>query len=74
MLGAIALAISGAAIVVVGIYFWSRPEQYYRYLHRASLLADLSVRPPTWAVKLGAGLSVLIGLAVAGWGVLQLAA
>jgi uncharacterized membrane-anchored protein len=74
MLGAIALVASGAAIVVVGVYFWSRPEQYYRYLHRASLLADLSVRPPTWAVKLGAGLSVLIGLAVAGWGVIELAA
>jgi hypothetical protein len=73
MLGAVALAISGAVIVVVGVYFWSRPEQYYRYLHRASLLADLNVRPPTWAVKLGAGLSVLIGFAVAGWGVLQLA-
>jgi hypothetical protein len=74
MLGSIVLVASGAAIVAVGVYFWSRPEQYYRYLHRASLLADLNVKPPTWAVKLGAGLSVVIGLAVAGWGVIQLAA
>lgn len=73
MLGSIALVASGALIVVVGVYFWTRPEQYYRYLHRASLLADLGVRPPTWAVKLGAGLSVIIGLAVAGWGVIHLA-
>ena len=73
MLGAIALVASGVAITVVGVYFWSHPEQYYRYLHRASLLADLSVRPPRWAVRLGAGLSVAIGLAVAGWGLIELA-
>ena len=72
MLGEIALVASGAAIVVIGVYFWGHPEQYYRYLHRASLLADLSVRPPIWAVRLGAGLSVAIGLAVAGWGLIEL--
>ena len=74
MLGSIALVAGGAAIVVVGVYFWRRPEHYYRYLHRASLLADLNAKPPTWAVKLGAGLSVIIGLAVASWGVMELAA
>jgi hypothetical protein len=74
MLGSLALVAGGAAIVAVGVYFWARPERYYRYLHRASLLADLNVRPPTWAVKLGAGLSVIIGIAVASWGAMQLAA
>jgi hypothetical protein len=73
MLGAIALVASGAAIVAIGVYFWSHPEQYYRYLHRASLLADLSVLPPRWAVRLGAGFSVGIGLAVALWGLIELA-
>jgi hypothetical protein len=74
MLGSLALVAGGAAIVVVGVYFWARPERYYRYLHRASLLADLNVRSPIWAVKLGAGLSVIVGVAVAGWGAIQLAA
>ena len=74
MRGSLALVVGGAAIVVVGVYFSTRPERYYRYLHRASLLADLNVRPPIWAVKLGAGLSVIIGIVVAGWGAIQLAA
>jgi hypothetical protein len=73
MLGTIAVVASGAVIVAVGVYFWSRPEAYYRYLHQASLFADLGARPPIWAVKLGAGLSVVSGLALAGWGVMQLA-
>ena len=72
MLGSLAFVVSGAAIVAVGLYLWARPEHYYRYLHRASLLADLNVRPPRWAVKVGAGLSVIIGLAVAAWGAMQL--
>jgi hypothetical protein len=72
MLGSLGLMLGGAAIVGLGIYFWANPERYYRHLHKASLLADLNVRPPIWAVKLGAGLSVIIGLAVAGWGAIPL--
>ena len=67
-----ALMAGGAVIVLVGVFFWNRPEQYYRYLHGSSPWAALNVRPPERAVKLGAALSVIIGLVVAGWGLGQL--
>ena len=72
MLTAIALVAGGVLIILIGAYFWSHPERYARYLHGSSAWAAVGVQPPIWAVRLGAGMSVGIGLVVAGWGVSQL--
>jgi hypothetical protein len=72
LLTSLALTVGGAVIVLIGAYFWSHPEQYARYLHGASPWAAFNAQPPGWAVRFGAGLSVAIGLVVAGWGVSQL--
>ena len=69
MLTALALIDGGAAIVFVGVHFWRRPEHYYKYLHGTSMLAALNVRPSESTVKLGAALTVIIGLGVAVWGI-----
>jgi hypothetical protein len=69
MLTSLALTVGGAAIVLVGIYLWRRPDLYYRYLHGASIWASVNARPPEWTVKLGAALSVLVGLVVVAWGI-----
>ena len=69
MLTALALIVGGAVIVLVGVYFWRRPEQYYKYLHGTSTLAALNVRPSESTVKLGAAFAVIIGVGVAGWGI-----
>jgi hypothetical protein len=71
-LSSIALVAGGVAIVLVSAYLWRHPEQYYRYLHGTSPLNALNVRPPRQAVTLGAVAGVVIGLAVAAWGIIQL--
>lgn len=68
MLTSVAVIVGGVAIVLIGLYFWNHPDQYYRHLHGASVLAAVNARPPEWSVKLGAALAVIAGVAVTVWG------
>jgi hypothetical protein len=72
MLTSLALVASGVLIVLIGVYFWNHPQQYYKYLHGASIWSDLNARPPEPFVKFGAALTVIIGVVVALWGLGQL--
>jgi hypothetical protein len=62
------LILAGAVVIAIGVYFWRRPDQYYRYLHSSSDLAAMNIRPSESFVKFGAGLTVAIGAGVVIWG------
>lgn len=68
MLASLALVAGGALVVLIGVYFWNHPEQYYRYLHSTSVWSGLNARPPEPLVKFGAALSVIIGVGMILWG------
>jgi hypothetical protein len=68
MATALALIAGGALIVLIGVYFWNHPEQYYKYLNSTSVWAGFNARPPEPLVKVGAALSVITGIAVIVWG------
>jgi hypothetical protein len=74
LLTSLALVVGGVAIVLIGRYFWNHPEQYYRYLHGASVWAALNVRPPSGAVKMGAAITVVVGVGVTCWGLVRFVA
>jgi hypothetical protein len=66
LLTAFALLAGGLAVVLFGLYCWHHPEVYDRYFHEHSLWALIGSRTPLPAVKVGAALTVLIGVLVAG--------
>jgi hypothetical protein len=71
-LTSLALIAGGAAIALFGAYFWKRPELYDRYFHERSAWA-FSDRTPRTVVLAGAAATVVIGLLVCGWGLIELA-
>jgi hypothetical protein len=71
-LTSLALIAGGLAIALFGAYFWKRPELYDRYFHERSAWA-FSDQTPRTVVLAGAAATVLIGLFVCGWGLLELA-
>jgi hypothetical protein len=68
----LALIAAGAIILAIGVYFWKRPDQYYRYLQSSSGLASIGVRPAESLVRFGAALTVMIGAGVLCWGIRRL--